>query len=122
MKKQRTQQYRQGDILIERIKKLPDTAPIEKENGRVILAHGEVTGHAHEIETPTLATLHEMKEAVRLLGDLPGSEAMTKTGLVLSDDTGLVHQEHSRIPLEKGDYIVTRQREYTPTEIRNVAD
>lgn len=46
MKKKR--QYRQGDVMIERIEQLPadfKAAPLE--NGRVILAHGEVTGHAH---------------------------------------------------------------------------
>lgn len=115
-------QFRQGDILIERVGKLPTKTPREPEHGRIILAHGEVTGHAHEIEAPQAATLHEMKEAVRLLGDLPGAEAMTQAGLVIERDSAVIHDEHSRIPLSKGDYVVRRQREYSPTEIRNVAD
>ena len=42
--------YRQGDVLIERIPSLPANAKkMARENGRVILAHGEVTGHAHAI-------------------------------------------------------------------------
>lgn len=40
--------YRQGDVLIERIGSLPKKlTPIKRENGRVILAHGEATGHVH---------------------------------------------------------------------------
>lgn len=41
-------QYRQGDVLIQSIDSLPtQLSKVELENGRVILAHGEVTGHAH---------------------------------------------------------------------------
>ena len=36
--------------------------------------------------------------------------------------TILEHQEHAPITLPEGIYIVTTQREYTPTEIRNVKD
>ncbi|MDR3405157.1 MAG: hypothetical protein P4L99_21865 [Chthoniobacter sp.] len=116
-------QVRQGDILIERVAALPALDKKSKtENGRVILAHGEVTGHAHEIEKPTLASLHEIKEAMRMLGDIAGAEAMTQAGLVVKEDTAVVHDEHSRIALPKGGYIVRRQREYSPEEIRNVAD
>lgn len=40
--------YRQGDVAIERIGSLPAKLnKVARENGRVILAHGEVTGHAH---------------------------------------------------------------------------
>jgi hypothetical protein len=46
--KNKTAQYRQGDVMIERIDKLPTgLKKQDAENGRVILAHGEVTGHAH---------------------------------------------------------------------------
>jgi hypothetical protein len=125
MKKKKTAptQYRQGDVLIERVDSLPKlTGKPKIENGRVILAHGEVTGHAHEIESPQLASLREMKEAVRLLGDTDGAEAMTQAGLMLTQDTGVIHQEHARIALPSGTYVVRRQREYSPEAIRNVAD
>ena len=43
-----TKIIRQGDVLIRRIKKLPEkTTPAPAENGRVVLAHGEATGHHH---------------------------------------------------------------------------
>lgn len=115
-------QVRQGDVLIERVQSLATGAPLKKEEGRVILAHGEVTGHAHEIEVPKFASLHEIKNAMRQLGDLDDAAAMTQSGLLIERDSAVVHQEHARIPLEKGDYIVRRQREYSPEEIRNVAD
>jgi len=45
-------QARQGDIFIKRVPALPtDLAELPREGGRVILAHGEVTGHAHAISS-----------------------------------------------------------------------
>lgn len=47
---QETDMYRQGDVLIIPIAELPPgLKPVAKEQGRVVLAHGEVTGHAHTI-------------------------------------------------------------------------
>ena len=100
---------RQGDVLLMRVDKVPEHGKeIPKVNGRVILAYGEVTGHDHSIESPQLCTMHEISEALRML--------------TVGEDTALVHQEHGRIPLAKGTYIVKRQREYSPEAIRNVAD
>lgn len=103
--------YRQGDVLIERISSLPkNRKPVAREHGKVILAHGEVTGHAHAI-----ADNHVAQTAS---ADHPGvtflevSEAMA----------ALKHEEHATIELPPGEYRVTRQREYSPEEIRNVAD
>jgi hypothetical protein len=46
----KTQQFRQGDVLVQRVTSIPegDTA-VARDNGRVVLAYGEVTGHAHAI-------------------------------------------------------------------------
>lgn len=50
MKNKNQIHYRQGDVLVERVGLLPQKlTPVARENGRVILAHGEVTGHAHAI-------------------------------------------------------------------------
>lgn len=104
------QQYRQGDVLIERIDSLPGAAVLMlREKGRVILAHGEVTNHAHAI---TAAGCH--------LHSAPGETAtflQVQAALV-----ALSHDEHSTIDLPRGTYRVTRQREYSPEAIRNVAD
>ncbi len=102
---------RQGDVLIERIAALPaQLSKIARENGRVILAHGEVTGHAHAIAAPHCELFTSPAEAGVTF--LEVREAMA----------ALAHDEHSTIELAPGAYRVTRQREYSPEAIRNVAD
>lgn len=103
--------YRQGDIMIERINALPSgLKKIARESGRVILAHGEVTGHAHAIMDKDV-DLH----STDLHPDVTFLEVRQAMAL-------LQHDEHSTIELTKGNYRVTRQREYSPEAIRRVAD
>jgi hypothetical protein len=104
--------FRQGDVLVVQADTAPaDLKPVPLENGRLILAHGEVTGHAHEVigeaELFTSADLTDLEE--RFLR-------------VERDGAQLVHDEHATLDLPPGDYVVRRQREYTPEEIRTVAD
>jgi hypothetical protein len=106
--------FRQGDVFIRRIgdsAKIPkDFEPVKQDKGRVVLAYGEVTGHAHALKG-TDAKLW------RKAGDV------TKAFLeVTKKETVLKHEEHAPITLEEGFYEVVRQREYTPEEIRMVAD
>lgn len=101
-------QFRQGDVLIHRVKKITTKDEIKRDNGRVVLAYGEVTGHAHAI-TDESVTQYQSDAGVTALE--------IKTAVAL-----LKHEEHGTISIPKGKYRVTRQREYTPTEIRNVAD
>lgn len=112
-------QYRQGDVLITLLASLPAgvnrSKPRARDNGRVVLAYGEVTGHAHAIadtvDAPTAAIFDDPDA-----GD--GSFVM-----LVEEDTGLVHEEHGRIDLPAGAYRVTRQREWTDAdEPRQVAD
>jgi hypothetical protein len=105
-------QYRQGDVLVERYAgQLPlGLEPIKRESGRVILAHGEVTGHAHAIKRPNAALFRDPKLAAIFL-------QVTGDGPAL-----LEHEEHTTITLEPGDYQVIRQREYHPESIRQVED
>lgn len=103
--------YRQGDVLIERVGSLPSSLKkVARENRKVVLAHGEVTGHAHAIadkhvdlfaaESHPGVTFLEVRDAV----------------------AALKHEEHATITLPPGNYVVRRQREYSPEEIRRVAD
>lgn len=103
--------YRQGDVLIERIGSLPSKLKkVARENGRVILAHGEVTGHAHAI-VDEHCDLFETAAEVGV------------TFLEVRDAVAaLTHDEHSTIPLPPGNYRIVRQREYSPEAIRNVQD
>ena len=102
---------RQGDIALKAVPHLsgeiPNSKVVAKENGRVVLAHGEVTGHCHAIDSNS-ARLLETEDGRRFLK------------LVAPEQ--LVHDEHSAIELPAGTYEVIRQCEYTPGAIRQVAD
>jgi hypothetical protein len=112
--------YRQGDVLIEVIAKIPSTAQKQKRSRQIILAHGEVTGHHHCLKIADPADW--WKE-----GDIStaNNKPTTLAGelfVTLPHGGVVTHQEHSKIKLPPGNYRVTRQREYSPEAIRNVAD
>lgn len=107
-----TQPIRQGDVLLRRIKVLPaGLSPAPAENGRLVLAHGEATGHHHSF------ALSERVALFREDGS-GGGLFLTITGA----PAALEHQEHTALVLDPGHYQVVRQREYSPEEIRRVAD
>lgn len=97
--------YRQGDVLIKRIKAVPQNTA-KRESG--ILAFGEVTGHCHKVEELTKAEVLEI-----------GSDLYLRVG---PEGVRIVHDEHAPITLPSGEYEVVIQKEYSPAEIRNVAD
>lgn len=97
--------YRQGDVLIADAF-IPTNAKKVKTDGRIVLAEGEVTGHAHAV-----ADTHcELYEA--------GGSYYIHVG----EPSQILHEEHAPINLPAGDFRVIRQREYSPEEIRQVAD
>lgn len=98
------QQYRQGDVFLVRVPKIPKDAAPEK--GPIILAHGEVTGHAHRVKS---------RSAKMFSG-------AGRRFLQASKAVAVEHEEHGTIELEPGVYEVRIQREYSPEAIRNVAD
>ena len=101
-------QIRHGDVFLVQVDGLPAGA-IEhpRDRGDVILAYGEVTGHAHRIH-----------ERTAVLWDVDGQRYLT----VAAGGAALTHEEHARIDLPAGCYRVVLQREYAPDAIRNVAD
>lgn len=100
-------QIRQGDVYLRPCNALPSNAKkIKPVNGRVVLAEGEATGHAHTIDAEC-ATLFGVDESMVVVVDKP---------------TTLDHQEHGTIEVAPGTYWVTRQREYSPEAIRRVLD
>jgi hypothetical protein len=109
--------HRQGDILIiKHESEVPKNAtPQDKDNGRTILAYGEVTGHAHAVKTEGDVSLYQIIEQ----GDV---EEMRERFLVVEEQAQVVHEEHGAINLEPGTYKVVRQREYQPEGYRYVAD
>lgn len=103
--------YRQGDILVISTDSLPDgLTEVPRDDGRVILAYGEVTGHAHAIGESDVHLLEGANLEDRFLQVLADGGCL------------LVHDEHASIRLPAGNYIVRRQREYSPEAIRRVAD
>ncbi|WP_329585945.1 hypothetical protein OG500_34290 [Kitasatospora sp. NBC_01250] len=118
--------YRQGDVLlvpvdpsaasaeaglveqVERAGRAGLTKQQRDARGRLVLALGEVTGHAHAVVGPG-----------ELLRD-PG--AFGAAWLHLPEGGRVVHEEHAAIALPRGWYRVVRQREYAPGAVRVVAD
>jgi hypothetical protein len=76
--------------------------------GRMVLALGEVTGHAHAVQGPG-----------RLMREAGPFGPML---LHLPEGGRVVHEEHAAIALPKGWFRVVRQREYAPGAVRIVAD
>jgi hypothetical protein len=57
--------------------------------------------------------------SARLLAD---PDQVDRRFLLLATQALLTHDEHAPIPLPAGAYRVVRQREYTPEQVRDVAD
>lgn len=97
--------YRHGDVLVSQIDTIPKRAV---KRPHLVLAEGEMTGHAHRIAQIGSAELFQL-----------GPEMFLR---VLAPAATLVHDEHGPISLPRGAYRVWRQREYSPREIRIVRD
>jgi fermentation-respiration switch protein FrsA (DUF1100 family) len=97
--------YRHGDVLLAAVLTLPADA---KPAPGLILAHGELSGHAHRIRETGVAQLFTQGTFTYLR--------------VTAAKATLVHEEHRPIELPTGIYRVWQQREYTPTAIRTVLD
>lgn len=100
---------RQGDVLLFPVAKLPKGAVEVKTDGDVILAFGEVTGHAHRIKRAE-------KPSARVYDF--GAERYIQ----VLEKTPLTHEEHSAIFLDAGIYRQAFQHEEKRAEIQRVAD
>lgn len=101
---------RQGDVLILGVKSVPKNVEVvDRENGLVVLAHGEATGHVHAIKSKKAALFRDPK-------------LMAIFMTVTDEPVALEHEEHDTITIPPGNYRVIRQVEYSPEAIRNVAD
>jgi len=99
--------YRQGDVLLIPVNKVPaNKKMVERVGGRLILAEGEATGHAHAISNQH-ASMYATAIGVFLM---------------LEKAAELLHEEHGKIDLPVGNYQVIRQREYDPVKERLVRD
>jgi hypothetical protein len=81
------------------------------ENGSVVLAEGEATGHHHRLFGSV--TLYRDDTLAR---DVPADLYVGHVE-VNSPVAWLEHEEHAPITLERGSYRVRRQRQLEPTDI-----
>jgi hypothetical protein len=104
--------FRQGDVLLIAVDEIPAAAKKQKPKGKkVILALGEATGHHHRFEF--LDTSHNVKLYV---ADGGARYVHVKAA------AELLHEEHSTVNVPAGKYLLPSQVEYTPAELRRVAD
>ena len=97
--------YRQGDVLLMSVPELPEGAVSVRRRGRIVLAEGEVTGHAHVIA--------ERDAREFRMGD--------ERYILVRSAARLVHEEHAPIDVELGTYRVVIQREYEPAPVEAAA-
>ena len=90
--------FRQGDVLLVEVHEIPEEAEPEPRSGRIVLAEGEATGHAHAIHERDARTF--TYEGERFL--LTRSKAQ------------LIHEEHGPIEVPQGSWRIVIQREYEP--------
>lgn len=101
--------YRQGDVLIVSVANIPDNAlKLQRAKLGVVLAEGEVTGHAHRIASRH-ATLYRTELDARYMR--------------VTAPVALKHEEHKSIEIPPGCYRVTIHTEYRPGALpRQVQD
>ncbi len=103
----------QGDLLFIPVDAIPKGAkPVARENGRLILALGETTGHSHSV----------LDADAELFATGTGDAADKWLRLGQSGIATVLHQEHSPSVLTEPIYEVRRQNQHTPAAIRRVSD
>lgn len=128
-------QFRQGDVYLFQVEKLPEGLVAEKATkGQYALAYGEATGHAHCINAED-GELYGANDNLRALAKKHGvtdERAVTHGLRIVVDNAVLRHgtpakgftdPDHTPIDIPCGDYIVLRPREYDDSEeFKVVAD
>ena len=117
-------QFRQGDILFERVPTKDMSFFQYNEDG--IVARGEISGHKHTIEGNGQLFVRPAQQRGRHEND-------NRIGYIIAnEDIKINHDEHAIMPLQKGTYVVRQQREfvhekadlerYKPPEVKRVQD
>lgn len=123
--------FRQGDVLIVMVAALAAGAKRrERDNGRVVLAYGEVTGHAHAIERKDVVHYdapNAEAAAQLLLADAGFTFEVTPVNapsfLEIPTGAEVLHEEHGTVVLPAGFAVAIRQREWSDAdEPRQIAD
>jgi hypothetical protein len=119
---------RQGDVVLVRVDELPEGLIATKRDkiGRIVLAHGERSGHGHAIRDPFVCGFRLATTGDDPTGVSGGVDYIEVGG---SSPATLNHEyesgqmaEHEPISLPPGVYRIALQREYTPQAIVRAAD
>jgi hypothetical protein len=111
---------RQGDVLLVRTTKAAVTKAhqeVPRKDGRVVLAIGESSLHAHVMRDPGVCLLSRegISDRVLTVADLCDLE-------LEGGESAPGVPRHGAVPVPPGTYIVRTQREWTGEEVRNAAD
>lgn len=101
-----SKQVRQGDVLLNPI----DFSPVvfqklDRVKGKLILALGEATGHAHAINDENAEMFRTGERTFLRVTEKPAE---------------LVHEEHGTVTVEPGDYEIIMQRQQDARSERQV--
>jgi hypothetical protein len=110
---------RQGDVLLMPVDSMPEGCELIPDvQDRIILAYGEVTGHAHAIADHI--TKHRQSPQKYKAGLYRHPSGMRYLHVI--EPVTLQHEEHTAHAIPAGFYMLPTQVEYTPAELQPVID
>ncbi len=128
---------RQGDVVLTSVASIPKGAvAVPLDGKRMVLAYGEVTGHAHAIYDDVDKVRMWAVGKVKYLEVMAGAMVTGSTATTIVGDDGqpvgvgvkelpgvcLKHEEHTHHVIPPGVYKLPVQVEYEPQALRITAD
>lgn len=112
-------QFRQGDVLLVQRDDWPEQDngqwdPVDRDEGRVVLAYGEQTGHAHALTEDGVELMEWVVPGAKPPALSDPIEAPMRMLVVPEGGATLTHEEHAPVMVPAGTYEVVRQSEYQP--------
>jgi hypothetical protein len=111
---------RQGDVLLVRVSKSTvSTQHVEvpREGGRVVLAIGESSLHAHVMREPGVCLLRREGISDRVLTVIDAAMLVLEGG-----ESAPGFPRHGTVHVPPGTYLVRTQREWSGEEVRDASD
>lgn len=128
---------RQGDVLLVPVAAMPEGCKeVPHEGSRIVLMHGEVTGHAHAISDHMDNAISESSEAGWAEAGRIANNAIALASrraclfespdglryLKVTAPVTLCHEEHTAHVIPQGLYVLPVQMEYTAERMRQIRD
>lgn len=107
----------QGDVDIREIQNIPKSAKLLDTK---TVMYGEATGHHHTFNGQVLVYEPTENETIEIRDE----QIQIQKYVQVLQDTELVHQEHAKQVIPKGNYVILQEREWDVLEnqIRRVTD